>query len=62
MNQLVERLLKNPKTTALGALNIAGVVLGVLAHDHASWRWVTDGVGIVSGLTLLAMRDFKTPS
>lgn len=59
MNELIERVVKNPKTSVLGALNIAAVVLAVLAHDHSSWVWVRDGVGIVSGLTLLAMRDFK---
>ena len=59
MNKLIDRLVMSPKTSSLGLLSIAGVVFGVLSHNHPQWMWLHDAIGITTGLTLLAMRDAR---
>lgn len=53
---MIDRIIQNWKTTAMGLLAMAGVIFGVLAQHHTG-TWIIDSSGIVAGLTLLIAKD-----
>lgn len=58
MNTLIDRVLKNWKTTAGGVLTVVGIVLAALVQPNgATQHWVLVGTAIVGGLTAALAKD-----
>lgn len=57
MNQIVDRFLRNWKTTAGGLLAVAGVVISAVHLNAPSSTWTLTAAAIVAGLTGLLAKD-----
>ena len=57
MNQLIERMAKNWKTTCGALLSIAGVVVSAVQTNSPDQKWTLTATAIVAGLTGLLARD-----
>lgn len=57
MNQLVDRVVKNWKTTAGALLTIAGVIFASVQSTNPTVHWTLTGSAIIAGLTGLLAKD-----
>ncbi len=58
MNELVNRVVTNWKTTAGGVLTVAGIVLAALVQPNGTTQhWVLVATAIVGGLTAALAKD-----
>lgn len=57
MTPLVERFLKNWKTTAGGTLAVVGIILANIYIGYPTAKWASIGAACVAGLTGLLAKD-----
>jgi len=57
MNEIINRIGANWRTTVGGILSVAGVILAALNQGSANEKWILTATAIVSGLTALLAKD-----